>query len=196
MSAAPQSEALLDWLGSRRAVAVFGASSPQPDEPLYASARLAGARLAAAGVVVLSGGYGGVMEAASRGAREAGGVAIGVTTPIFARTPNPWLDREWSAADLWERTRSLVDAASGFLVLAGSAGTLAEAAFLWALRRAGQLGARPVVLAGEPWPDVLPVLRRTALVEPDALIATEILADVEYGVDRLVALLGPPPGAR
>ena len=155
-----------------------------------------GARLAGAGFVVLSGGYGGVMEAASRGARDAGGVAIGVTTPLFSSPANPWLDREWSAADLWERTRWLVDAASGYLVLAGSAGTLAEAAFLWALRRAGQLGARPVVLAGDPWPDVLPVLRRAALLEDDALAATEVATEAELGVDRLIMLLGPPPPAR
>ena len=188
--------ALRDWLGSRRAVAVFGASAAPPGTELYRIAQRAGARLADAGFVVLSGGYGGVMEAASRGAREAGGTAIGVTTPLFASPANRWLHREWSAPDLWDRTRVLVDAAAGYLVLAGSAGTLAEAAFLWALQRAGQLGCRPVVLAGPPWSDVLPVLRRAELVGADALTATEVAADVDAAVDRLVALLGPPPPAR
>ena len=61
------------------AVAVFGSSDPRPGDEAYELARRAGELLARSGWAVLSGGYGGVMEGASRGAREAGGEALGVT---------------------------------------------------------------------------------------------------------------------
>ena len=70
------------------------ALEPSPGEPLYACAYDTGRALAVAGHTVLTGGYGGVMEAASRGALEAGGRTVGVTCSIFgARTANAWIHK-------------------------------------------------------------------------------------------------------
>ncbi len=76
-----------------RPIAVFGSSEPLEGEPLYEQARRVGALLAAAGYRVVTGGYGGVMEGASRGAIERGGEAIGVVCgAVFpARSPNRYL---------------------------------------------------------------------------------------------------------
>lgn len=73
----------------RNLVAVFGSADPPEGDPLYELARTVGGLLVNAGYGVLTGGYGGVMEGASRGAAEAGGVAIGVTCAVFGdRAPS------------------------------------------------------------------------------------------------------------
>ncbi len=174
-------------------IAVFGSSEPGPGEPLYRAAESLGRRLARSGFAVVTGGYGGVMEAASKGAREAGGRAIGVVCRIFPdREPNPWLTRVVDSVDLHERTRELIERAAGFVVLEGRAGTLAELAFLWALARAGQLGDRPVVLLGDPWePLVALAAERGYLLDPELAVVRRA-ADPAAAVECLRRALGVP----
>ena len=170
-------------------VAVFGSSEATPGEPGYETARRLGTLLARAGLGVVTGGYGGVMEAASRGAREAGGFTIGVTCSIFdPRAPNGWLVEIVTAADLTERMRQLVARARGFVVLPGGAGTLAELTLLWALDRAGCLGPRPVVLLGAPWRPLVEFLERSAMLEAAQVERTQVVDTPE----RAVACFGPP----
>ncbi len=92
------------------------------------------------------------MEAASRGAVEAGGEAEGVLcTAFMGRRPNAYLTRQVWAADLWERTRLLVENAGAYIAMQPRAGTMAEVANLWALRKAGHVPPRPFVLVGPAW---------------------------------------------
>jgi hypothetical protein len=167
-------------------VAVFGSADPPPGDPLYELARRVGSRLVTAGYGVLTGGYGGVMEGASRGAVEAGGVAVGVTCATFLdRKPNPYLTEEREAPDLVARTGSLIDAACGYIVLHGKSGTLAELMFVWALHRAGGLGPRPVVLLGDAWRSFLHHLVRAGMIESDQLAITRVADGPEDAVMEL-----------
>lgn len=177
--------------GRLPAIAVFGSGEPRPGEDAYEQARHAGELLARSGWAVLNGGYGGVMEASSRGAREAGGRALGVTVAAFSgRSPaNPWLSSVTQEEDLFTRTRALVVGASGFLVLPGKAGTLAELTFLWALRRARLLGDRPTVLCGDHWPAVLQTLTGAGILDPDILAATWHRTRVDDAVGLLLEKL-------
>ena len=169
-------------------VAVFGSSAPVEGEPLYELAREIGAALARAGHLLISGGYGGVMEGASRGAREAGGDTIGVTCRTFpTRTPNAWIVREIPTDDLWQRTRVLVDSADAFVVLAGKAGTLAEIGFLWALDRAGALRGKPILAVGPAWGGLLRYLRDEDWLEPEQLARTVHVTSPQAVVERLAA---------
>lgn len=166
----------------RRAVAVFGSSETPPSDPLYQQARRLGALLARAGFLVVTGGYGGVMEAASRGAREAGGAALGVVCQGWTergRTPNAYLSEQVAATDLHERTRGLVERAHAFVVLPGKSGTLAELTLLWALHRAGVLGERPIVLLGSPWPPLLRHLVEWNMLELAQLRVTRVVGTPE-----------------
>ena len=161
-------------------IAVFGSSEPVPGESAYELAERVGYLLGEAGYAVVTGGYGGVMEAASRGARTAGGRTIGVTCAAFGeRSPNAYLTEVREGLDLHDRTRMLIDLAQGFAVLEGKAGTLAELAFLWALQRAGCLGTRPVVLLGDSYRDLLPVLERSVILEPEQLKSTRLASSPE-----------------
>jgi len=171
-----------------RSVAVFGSGEPVAGDPAYLIALRAGERLAQAGWTVLNGGYGGVMEAVSQGARQAGGQAVGITVAAFARNSggNAWLSSEVREDDLYTRTRALVDPAGGYLILPGKAGTLAELSFLWALRRASLLGARPIVTCGPLWPAVIQALRDANILDPATLDRMWHADQIDDAVDLLL----------
>jgi uncharacterized protein (TIGR00730 family) len=119
---------------SERRMVCFGSSRIGESDPAFALGLRVGAVLARNGWTVLSGGYAGAMEAVSRGARGAGGRAIGVTTPIFAdREPNAHLDAVWSEPDYPARLAALCRQGHGFLALPGGLGTLSEWTTVWCL---------------------------------------------------------------
>lgn len=147
-------------------IAVYGSSTVAESEPDYRLAMDLGAELARAGAVVMTGGYDGVMAAASRGAAEAGGHVVGVTVELFdGRGPaNPWVKERIHAADLFERLRRLVSDADGFVAVAGSIGTITEVCLAWTLVSAGARRPAPLVLLGPAWPDWLDAHRRAGFV--------------------------------
>jgi uncharacterized protein (TIGR00730 family) len=172
------------------AVAVFGSSEPAPGDPSYEVARRLGLLLARAGFEVVTGGYGGVMEAASRGAREAGGRTLGVTCTIFSqRSPNRYLTRIVETGDLYERTRLLVERSGGYVVLPGKSGTLAELALLWAAHRAGTLDRKPVVLLGDEWRHLLRHLVKAGMLEAPQFDITRAVDSPEEAIDTIVGYL-------
>ncbi len=166
--------------GGARTIAVFGSSEPCSGEPLYEAARELGRLLAEAGYRVVTGGYGGVMEGASRGAVEGGGSPLGVVCGIFrARAPNPYLAEVVDTPELFTRTRRLIEEASGYVVLEGKSGTLAELTQLWALHRAGSLDRRPVVLLGDAWRHLLRHLVRAGMIESERFDVTRVVDSPE-----------------
>jgi uncharacterized protein (TIGR00730 family) len=171
-------------------IAVFGSSEPTPGDELYERARELGRLLASAGHMVVTGAYGGVMEGASRGAVEAGGRTLGVACGIFSkRSPNGYLTEVRQTADLHQRQRELVERSKGFVVLQGKAGTLSELALLWALHRGGCLHARPVVLLGDVWKDLLIYLERNRILEAPQLDMCEVAETPGAALEALTARL-------
>jgi uncharacterized protein (TIGR00730 family) len=158
-------------------------------------ARELGAGLARAGFGLVTGGYGGVMEAASRGAREEQGSTVGVVSDAFPRRrPNRYLSRTISTPDLYRRQQELIERARGYVVMQGRAGTLSELALVWALQRAGCLGRRPVVLLGGYWQDLLRLLTEKQSLEPALLARTVLAATPAETVRCLRERLGPDEG--
>jgi uncharacterized protein (TIGR00730 family) len=172
-------------------IAVFGSSEPLPGSAGYEDACEVGRLLGEAGFPVINGGYGGVMEASARGARQAGARTIGVTVAAFTHRPgaNPFIDKEFRENNLYDRTRRLIEEAAAFVVLPGRAGTLAEVAFLWALCRAGLLGEKPVVLVGSQWKKLLQGLRDLDILGEPELKATSVADTPAAAVDQVRRLL-------
>ncbi len=167
-------------------VAVFGSSEPDEGSAAYAEARAVGRLLATHGYLVVTGGYGGVMEAASRGALEAGGRTLGITTRALSplrREPNPYLSEHREEPGLFERTRELIDRSAGYIILPGKAGTLAELTFLWALHRARLLGDRPIVLIGAVWSRLLDLLGGQGLLDRPQLDITRVVSTPDEAVE-------------
>lgn len=168
-----------------KAIAVFGSSEPVDGSPLYEQARRVGSLLAREGLAVVTGGYGGVMEAASRGAVESGGRAMGITTRDFGHLragPNQYLTDHLETEDLYDRTRELISRCAGYIILEGKAGTLAELTFLWALHRARLLGDKPIVLLGAFWKAFLEDVETSGLLERSQSAATRITRSPEEAV--------------
>jgi uncharacterized protein (TIGR00725 family) len=155
---------------NKRRIAVFGRADLQPGTPDYRDAVELGRLIAAEGWTVVTGGYGGAMEAVSRGAFEAGGETEGVLCSAFeGRRPNGYLSRQVWTADLWQRTRLLLEGADAYAALAPRAGTLAEVANLWSLWKSGFLSPRPLVLAGAAWGPIMAGLEGAGALEENLL---------------------------
>src|SRR5580658_5434358 len=143
-------------------VTVFGSSRPKPGDPDYEEARALGNALAETGFAVCSGGYGGVMEAVSRGAKDAKGKTYGVTAEFFKRDANEWIDVEVRKKTWEERLFSLIELADGFVACKGGTGTLVELAVVWEMLNKSVMKTKPFVVLGDFW---LPVIERVREVE-------------------------------
>jgi uncharacterized protein (TIGR00725 family) len=143
-------------------VTVFGSSRPHEDDLDYQEAQNLGKALAVRGFTVCSGGYGGVMEAVSRGAKHAGGKTYGVTAEFFKNEANRWIDAEVRKKTWEERLFALIAMGDGFVVCKGGTGTLVELAVVWEMLNKSVMEAKPCVVLGEFW---LPILERVREVE-------------------------------
>jgi uncharacterized protein (TIGR00730 family) len=144
-------------------VTIFGSSRPRVGDAHYNEAQTLGAELAAREFVVCSGGYGGVMEAASRGAKEAGGRTLAVTARFFKARANQWVDEEVSVDTWQDRLFELIRRGDGFVACPGGTGTLVELAVVWEMLNKGAMGRKPLVVLGEFWQPVIERVREVEL---------------------------------
>ena len=146
-----------------RIITVFGSYEPQAGEAGYEQAYQVGYELAGAGFVLANGGYAGTMEASAKGAKEAGGKTIGVSCRAFKRSEvNEYIDEEIETANLQERLEKLIELGSGYVVLPGGTGTLAELACTWEMINKGFLPGRLVVIMGEFWQPVVELVEQAS----------------------------------
>ena len=138
-----------------KTVTIFGSSLPKPGEPEYENAYKIGRTLGSAGINICTGGFMGIMDAASKGVTESGGEAIGVTVPLFNSTPSKFLTKEIKCDTLFHRIDTLVDTGDAFIVLPGGTGTLLELSIVWELFNKGVKEIRPVVCLGEMWEEIV-----------------------------------------
>jgi uncharacterized protein (TIGR00730 family) len=167
-------------------ITVFGSARVREGSAEYVDARRLGRKLAQHGDVIVSGGYGGIMEAVSRGAHEAGGEVLGVTVaPWVGRiTPNPYLSEELSAQTLFERLEALVET-DALIALPGGAGTLGEVALAWNLRQMELMPAKPVILVGERWRLLREAFAKLLIVDDRDLELLTIVDTIDEAVGAL-----------
>lgn len=175
-------------------ITLFGSGSAPPGHPVLAQAERLGRLLAEAGFTLVCGGYGGTMAAASRGTRQAGGQAIGVTMDLFSPRlqPNSWLTEEQRVSDFFPRLQRLT-AADGFVALRGGIGTLTEVALTWSLLQTGQIPARPFVFVGEQWPRLFAAFRAETFMSARDFALATVVDTVDQAVAVLQETLAPSP---
>ncbi len=149
------------------AVCVFGSARVAEDDPTYAAARQVGAELAGAGFAVITGGGPGVMEAANRGCREAGGLSVGCNIELpFEQKMNAYVDLGVEFRYFFVRKNMFVKYAEGFVVFPGGFGTLDELFEALTLTQTGKIQHFPIVLFDSAyWSPLLGWLRDTVLAE-------------------------------
>lgn len=152
------------------AVSVFGSARMGGETRAYASARAVGAELARAGFAVITGGGPGIMEAANRGCREAGGLSIGCNIELpFEQGMNAFVDLGIDFRYFFVRKTMFVKYAEGFVVFPGGFGTLDELFEALTLIQTGKVRHFPLVLFGSDyWLGLLEWLS-TRPVEENAL---------------------------
>jgi uncharacterized protein (TIGR00730 family) len=149
------------------AVSVFGSARSKPDSPECELAADLGAALAEAGYAVITGGGPGVMEAANRGATEAGGMSVGLGIELpFEQGLNDWVDIGIDFRYFFARKTMFVKYAQAFVVLPGGFGTLDELFEALTLVQTRKVTRFPVVLMGTAyWSGLFDWLRGTLLAD-------------------------------
>lgn len=156
---------------NEKIVTIFGGSRCREDSAEYQQAKEVGARLAEAGFTICTGGYLGVMEAASRGAREKGGRVYGIVMNQFRSEPNRYLTDKVATNHFYERLQNLIVRSVGFIALRGGMGTVTEISLVWNKLQTGVIEKRPLVLLGDCWTPVVECWQKNLAVSS---------ADVSY----------------
>jgi uncharacterized protein (TIGR00730 family) len=140
-------------------VAVFGGASTEPGDKAYEDARRLGALLGRHGHTVMTGGYGGVMKAASRGCSESGGHTIGVTCTQIERLrgaqANQWVMEEIHLETLRDRMYALIDSCDAAIGMPGGVGTMCELMVMWNEMIINNKPLRPLIFVGSEWQAVI-----------------------------------------
>ena len=171
----------------RPAVTIFGSARLPQEDPACAAACAVAAGFAREGWAVVTGGGPGIMEAANRGAREAGGLSVGFDIVLpHEQGPNAFLDISVTFAHFYARKVMFVKAAEGFVVFPGGFGTLDELFEALVLIQTGKIRHFPMVLFGSAYWEPLLGWTRVELIR-DGLIRPEDL--------RLVTLTDDPEEA-
>jgi uncharacterized protein (TIGR00730 family) len=147
-----------------RIVTIFGGAKCGEESDEYGQARRLGQLLAEAGFTICTGGYLGVMEGASRGARERGGRVLGIVMNQFKSEPNRYLTDKVASAHFYERLQNLITRSVGFIAVRGGAGTVTELSLVWNKLQTRVIEPRPLVLLGDCWPPVVESFRKNLVV--------------------------------
>jgi uncharacterized protein (TIGR00730 family) len=184
----------IDSLGDvRRAVSIFGSARVAPGSPFYEAARATAKLLARADYAIITGGGPGIMEAANRGAREAGGRSIGCNIELpFEQAPNPYLDTLINFRYFFVRKTMFIKYSSAFVIFPGGFGTLDEMLEALTLIQTGKISHFPVVLFGSDyWRGLCDWLRGSVLADsmiaPADLELMQITDDPEQAARAVIA---------
>ena len=178
-----------------RAVSVFGSARLGESHPHYALARAVGERAANAGLTVITGGGPGLMEAANRGAKEAGGFSVGCNIELPAEQhSNPYLDVMIDFRYFFVRKTMFVKYAEGFVVFPGGFGTLDELFEALTLIQTGKIDRFPIVLMGaDTWGGLIDWLRTDALGDGRIAEADLALLTITDDPDEAIAAITASP---
>ena len=158
----------------QRSVGVIGSAALGADDPAWHAGYELGGLLAAGGAVVLTGGYGGLMEAVSHGAHAGGGSVVGLPMEAWThREPNPYAGELRFAADYPARLAHFLSC-DAVVALDGGVGTLAELAIAWAAALTEPDAPQLVALGGR-WRRILAALEAELIVAPGTFALIEVV---------------------
>jgi uncharacterized protein (TIGR00730 family) len=185
------------------AISVFGSARTKPDDQVYATGVELGRALAEAGFAVITGGGPGAMEAANRGASQAGGVSVGLGIELpFEAGLNDWVDIGINFRYFFTRKTMFVKYAQGFIALPGGFGTFDEVVEALTLVQTQKVTSFPIVLMGTTyWSGLIDWLGETVVGVGNIGDKDLGLLQVTDDVDQVVAIMvdaaqaSPEPGA-
>ena len=177
--------------GIEKAISVFGSARTKPDQPDYRIGYSIGRRLVEAGFAVITGGGPGIMEAANRGAFEAGGASIGLGIELpFEQILNDYLTLGIKFRYFFARKTMFLKYSQGFVVMPGGFGTLDELFEALVLAQTGKVTGFPIVLVGTAyWRELVEWLHTSVLaqdcISPDDMDRIHMTDDL----DQIIAIV-------
>jgi uncharacterized protein (TIGR00730 family) len=175
------------------AVTIFGSARIRPDDAMYEAAEHLGARLAEAGLAVITGGGPGIMEASNKGAALAEGVSVGANIDLpFEQGSNPFVTLDLRFHYFFVRKTMFAKYANGFVFFPGGFGTLDEMFEILTLLQTGKLDPMPVAFFGSDyWSGLIQWLKGTLMTEgkisPGDLDLFRLFDDPVEAADYLIA---------
>ena len=179
--------------GVAAAASFFGSARTPPDDPEYSLARETARLVGESGLAIITGGGPGIMEAANRGAKDAGACSIGLNIELpFEQGGNPYCDIALEFHYFFARKIMFVRYASGFVVFPGGFGTMDELFEALTLTQTGKITEFPVILFGSDyWGGLVHWLRERMLAEgnisPDDLELFSVVVEPSEVRDLLMA---------
>ena len=179
------------------AVSIFGSARTRPDDPYYKLAEETAGRFVQAGFGVITGGGGGIMEAANKGAREAGGTSVGMNIVLpFEQAPNPFSNVNIEFKYFFIRKVMFVKYAMAYIIMPGGMGTLDELFEAVTLIQTRRIRPFPLILMGkEYWGGLVDWIRSTlkarGMISPDDMDILQVIDDpaqVVKSVQRVVVI--------
>jgi uncharacterized protein (TIGR00730 family) len=169
-------------------ITVFGSARFKEDHPYYQQARAFGARIAKLGMATMTGGGPGIMEAANRGAFEAGGLSVGCNIRLpFEQHENPYLHRSITFEHFFVRKVLLVKYSYAFIIMPGGFGTMDELFETLTLVQTNTIAQFPIVLFGKeyykPLMDAIHDMEKQGTISPDDLSLVKFTDDIDEAMD-------------
>ena len=175
----------------KNAVSIFGSARVAPDDPYYQKTEQLARRLAQKGFAVITGGGPGVMEAANKGAAEAGGKSVGMNIRLpFEQKPNAYANISIDYKYFFIRKVMFVKYAIAYVIMPGGFGTMDELFEALTLIQTRRIKSFPVILMGsEYWKGLLDWLKKTmirgGMILPEDLDFIEIIDDPDEVVKHI-----------
>ena len=171
-------------------VTVFGSARTKPGDAPYELAREMGGAIVRLGFTVMTGGGPGIMEAANRGAKEAGGRSVGCNIKLpFEQAPNPYLDRCVTMFYFFVRKALLIKYSYAFVVMPGGAGTLDELFEAVTLIQTGKIKSFPIVVMGTTYwrqlTDFIAMMAKSGTISPGDLDLIYVTDSVDEAIAHI-----------
>jgi uncharacterized protein (TIGR00725 family) len=168
-----------------KTITIFGSSIPKENNEQYRFAYQLGSALAKNGFNICTGGYKGIMEAASKGAFDNGGLVYGVTIDLWGTEPNPFITIEVREVRLFDRIEKLLELGDAYVILQGGTGTLLEFAAVWEYANKNLQQPKLIICHSQMWKEISEVMNKQIKLENRR---TDLVKCAET-VEEIVSLL-------
>lgn len=168
-----------------KTITIFGSAIPLVDDAQYKFAYELGSALAKEGFNICTGGYSGIMDAASKGAYDNAGFVYGVTINLWDKEPNPYITVEVREQKLFERITKLIELGDAYVILQGGTGTLLEFAAIWEYANKNLQPEKPIICHSQMWKQIVGVMNKQMQLENRRTDLVKCVNSVDEIVDIL-----------
>ena len=148
-----------------KTITVFGSALPGEEDEQYKFAYQLGVAFAKNGFNICTGGYGGIMDAVSKGSYDNAGFVYGVTVDLWEKDPNPYITVEIREEKLFERITKLIELGDAYVILQGGTGTLLELAAIWEYANKNLQPEKPIICHSQMWKEIVEVMNQQIKLE-------------------------------